>query len=428
MARVVTTGAEVDGVNNITPDRTGLYGSSGSLSRDTTTFRSGVASFKFDSLGTNGAIGVKPARWTTGASTDSLNPIASSTYYCRVYMCFGTTPGGTVRVIDCGSTATTNGVGVRITAAGKVQFFNNVAGTQIGSDSAATIAFDGATWYRFEIQITTNATPQITSCELRLDGTTVASTSGLTVAAGTVFAFGWIAAPGANQVCYADDVAVNDSTGANNNTWPGDGKVVLLKPISDSAVGSGWTDDAASGTNIWDAVANTPPQGIADTTGSTGLHQIRNASSNSASYDANLTSYTTAGVGASDTVNVVEPFVVVGSPVATGGKSGSFGIPSNPTIANRAFTGGTSTSTFFWNGSAAGTYLSGWRYEVGTITETPTVTLGTSPVARLTITGGTASRIAMSCFMGMYVDYTPAVVSTYQPRYGFVNAGATAVL
>jgi hypothetical protein len=44
------------------------------------------------------------------------------------------------------------------------------------------------------------------------------------------------------------------------------------------------------------------------------------------------------------------------------------------------------------------------------MTEAPTVTLGTAPVMR--ITNSTAStRIADVCFMGIYVDYTAAVVA-----------------
>jgi hypothetical protein len=41
------------------------------------------------------------------------------------------------------------------------------------------------------------------------------------------------------------------------------------------------------------------------------------------------------------------------------------------------------------------------------MTETPTVTLGTAPVMQITqVTAST--RVAIVCFVGMYVDYTPA--------------------
>ncbi len=100
----------------------------------------------------------------------------------------------------------------------------------------------------------------------------------------------------------------------------------------------------------------------------------------------------------------------------TGAKTGSIGVVSNPTVANIAFP----SSANFWSGVTAGTYLTGWKWEHGTSTDAPTVTLATQPVTRVTVTGGTASRIAMCCAMLIYVDYTPAVVAVSAP---IVNMG-----
>lgn len=402
MARLATTGFEIADPVDSSPEGVPV----GTVTRDTGTFRSGVASAKCDSGAGNAAAYVRP----TGASnfTDVVIS-ASTTYYSRCYLNFTALPGTTTRVAEIAAALGSNGLSARLTTGGKLQLFNNLSGLQVGSDSAATIAT--GTWYRIEISVTISAAPQLTAGELRLDGATVATVSGLTHTIPTQVVSGWTSAPGANKVCYVDDVALNDNSGANQNTWPGDGRIVLLKPISDSAVGASWTDDAAGTTNIWDAVTNTPPAGIADTTSGSGLHQIRNAGSNSSSYDANLTSYTTAGVGATDTVNVLVPLTATGAPVVTGAKTGSLGIASNPTIANIAFVHGGTAAANFWSGAAAGTYLTNWKWEVGTVTYAPSVTLGTSPVARVTITGGTAARIAMVCAMFMYVDYTPAVVA-----------------
>lgn len=124
----------------------------------------------------------------------------------------------------------------------------------------------------------------------------------------------------------------------------------------------------------------------------------------------NLATYASAGIAAGDTINVVLPVVNVGAPLVTGAKTGSFGVSSNPVITNRVFTGGTTAPANFWRGVAPATYATGWTlgWERGTVTYNPAVTLGSSPVARLTITGGTASRIAMCDAIGLYVDYTPA--------------------
>lgn len=338
---------------------------------------------------------------------------SSTTLYVRVYLCFANLPGSTIPVFATTTTAS-SALLVRVTSAGKVQLFDAVAGAQVGSDSAATISADGATWYRFELGIGLNASFQPTSVELRLDGVTVASGTPNLLAVVSTFVVGWFTAPGANNVLYADDFVANSSTGSAPTSWPGDGSVVLLVPVSLNANGGSWVDDKnqSTGAALTAAVDNTPPQGIADTTSNaTGGHQIRNGAANT-TIDFNLTDYTTAGV--TGTVNVLTPLVNVAAPVSTGGKSGSFGVLSNPTIAQRAFAGGSGTATFFWRGTAAGTYPSGWGWEVGTVTPAPSVTLGTSPVARLSITGGTTSRVAMSDFLGMYVDYTPAAGgSTY---------------
>lgn len=404
MARLYTAGAEIElGTGSPSVE----LGSGGSVAptRDTSVFRSGVASFKCS------ANSVTCFLITTLVQGSAVTPLcaASQTTLARAYMRFDTPPASAVRVF---SVATGGGasqaVSAKLTAAGKLQLWNLVANTQIGSDSAATIATDGSAWYRIEMSVTLDASNNVTASELRLDGVTVASNSGVSIAGGGVqFIAGWIDSPGASKVCYIDDVAVNDASGAAQNTWPGPGNVVLLKPTADSAVGTSWTDSAAATSGLFASVDNTPPLGIADTTASAG-HQIRNAGSNSASYDATMTTYAAAGISAADTVNAVVPLCNTAAPVVTGAKTGSVGVVSNPTIANIAFVNGATAAANFWAGGAAGTYPSNWKWEKGTITAAPTVTVGTAPVMRVTITGGTASRVAMVDAMFMYVDYTPA--------------------
>jgi hypothetical protein len=93
--------------------------------------------------------------------------------------------------------------------------------------------------------------------------------------------------------------------------------------------------------------------------------------------------------------------------VSTSAKVGQVGVVSNPAIAVINLT---ANSGQFWSGTAAGTYPTGWKWSHGTVTYAPSVTLGTAPVMRVTqVTSST--RIAMACFMGIYVDYTPAVSS-----------------
>ncbi len=348
------------------------------------------------------------------------NGVASTSFYFRAYFCFAQLPGTDVIVMILG-TAATNGVSLRVTTGGKVRVFNEATGLQVGSDSAATIVADSTTWYRFEVSTTNNGSNQQTNVEGQLDGVQIAASAVAAAANATLSPqLGWSAAPGATKTVYIDDVALNDSNGAAQNSFPGSGSVVLLVPTADSARGTGWVNDANGTTNFFDATDNKPPAGIADTTSSTGLHQIRNGTSNAnSSYDATMQSYTAGGVPTGATVNVVDPLVATGAPVTTSAKTGTVGVVSNPAIANIDLSdvGGTNV---FYSGANAATYPTGWKFSHGTATYAPSVTLGTAPVMRITqVTSST--RIAMVCFMGIYVDYTPAatgfVADPIEARY-----------
>jgi len=390
MARIVTSGAEITagGSDSTCPDGQSV----GTVTRDTGTFRSGLASFKC--AGVSGSSHYKAWNWTA--------PASGTTQYIRGYLNFSAFPTNTITVIQFFGL-----VAGKITSGGLLQLWN-LTGTpaQIGSSSSA---LSTGTWYRIELSCLI-AAGAADAVELRLDGATVASQSGFSLS-DTVpgeMELGVFQDPGSSLNVFVDDVALNDSTGGDQNTWPGAGNIVLLKPTADSAVAAGWTDDAGSGTNIFDAVANTPPQGIADTTSSTGLHQIRDATTGAnEAYDATMTDYTTAGVPSGATVNVVDPVISTAAPVSTSAKVGQVGVVSNPAIAVINLTG---NSGQFWSGTPAGTYETGWKWSHGTRTYAPTVTLGTAPVMRVTqVTSST--RIAMVCLMGIYVDYTPAVSS-----------------
>lgn len=404
MARLITIGYEVDqpralAVGPENPNGSNIFGT-GTVTRDASNQRTGSGCAKFDS--TAGNLTVVPLAQIS---------LVSKTMFWRVYMMFPALPGTTAQVMGVANNGGTLGISARLTTGGKLQLWNNTAGTQIGSDSAATIAT--GTYYRLEMKGITDGSNNLTDCELQLDGVSVASASGLTVlVSACVWSCGWISAPGASKICYADDAVLNDSTGSFNNTWPGSGKVVMLVPTSDSAVGTGWVlgNNTAEGGSGWDAINNRPPVGIADLGGvGADTGQIRNATAAAnANFDANLTTYTAAGIGASDTINAVIPWVATAAPVTTAAKLGTIGVASNPVITNVNL-GAAGTAAAFWQGNAGSTYPTGWKWSPGTITEAPTVTKGTAPVARITqVTSST--RIAMACFVGLYVDYTPAVV------------------
>jgi hypothetical protein len=400
MSRIAAYGAEGDFTGGIGIDvAAGCPAPTGTVTRDTAVFRTGIASFKCDSTGANAAAYL-PSSFSTA--------VVSATMYVRAYIRFTALPGSTVKVLAALGLASANAMSIKVTSAGVTQFFDDTAGTQVGSDGPTVTT---GTWYRFEISLTSNASSQWTSGEGRIDGVTIASGS---IATPPSAAFrhrvGWVDAPGASKVLNIDDIAVNDATGSVNNTWNGAGGSVLLLPISDAQDGS-WTGGAGgTGIDLSLAVKSLLPVGVASAS-ATNTSQIESADSSGNNttdeYRANLTTYTTAGVGASDTINSLIPIIVHGEDVTTNTKTGSFGLQANPAAAGG---GAETTFTYGADAGAVGTYPSFWTITRSTITEAPSVTLGSSPVLAVRKTDA-GTRVASVCFMGVYMDYTPAVAA-----------------
>jgi hypothetical protein len=359
-------------------------------------FRSGAASYKSDS-----GVGNNPTGYNLPSQAGYTLGVDGVTYSIRAYLLTSATPSSAARVFGFGTNAGNNPA-ARLRTDGALELV--VSGAAQGSPSA--VMNDG-TWHRVEIQAVATATSNWTSATLLLDGITVATWSG-SVARTSNIQWGWWEAPGASKTINIDDIALNDSTGTANTGWCGPGKVVLLVPTADSAVGTGWTRDNAGATGLFNAVDNAPPAGIADTTGGNGLHQIRNATSNAnVNYNATMTTYAAAGIAALDGIVALWEFVITGAPVTTSAKAGTFGIVSNPTVANVSLNA-TGTSGAFWSGFTAGTYGAGWKCSFGARQQFPSVVKGTAPVCRITqVTSST--RIAMCCAIGIYVDYAPGV-------------------
>lgn len=358
----------------------------------TTKARSGSRSFKCDSTAGN-----------TVATVEHATTLAA---YVRGYFLFDNLPGATVRIIRIiGETGASATVSARLTAAGKLQLWNDT-GTpaQIGSDSAATISADGTTWYRIELYFKEGGA-SLDEAELRLDGVTVSSTSAVEISGDTGFyaMLGWIDVPGASKICYVDDVALNGTAGADQNSWPGSGKIVNLIPISDNARAAKWTGGALGTTNLFDAVNNTPPIGTATETDLTQIEHSGGAAGTTDAYDANMTTYTTAGLVTGDTVKVIQLVAAHGEDIVTGAKLLAFSVVSNPAIASSGnVTAGDATP------DALGTYPTEWGIHRGTTTYNSTPTFGTSPVMR-SLRPETATRVASVCYMAMVVEYQPAV-------------------
>jgi hypothetical protein len=262
---------------------------------------------------------------------------------------------------------------------------------------------DGA-WHRVEVYEKCSATQANRAWELRLDGTTVSS--GTAQASGgvvpTPFTLGDSLGDTLSRIRF-DDLAVNDDQGSSQNTWPGAGYVICLKPTSDNSRGS-WTGGAGGTTSLFDALNNTPPLGAIAP--GTNLQQIRaNAVATTGVFDTE--SFLAAGATAGDTA--VLAFVVAchGEEVTTGTKSGS----ANSQTTNNVPSTTTGTFAYGLDVGAEDAWPLFWRWSKAPATAfsaQPTLSSG----ARLQIITTTTSRVASCCFLGLIVELAPPAAPT----------------
>jgi hypothetical protein len=179
----------------------------------------------------------------------------------------------------------------------------------------------------------------------------------------------------------------------------------MALPISDNT-NTACTNGAGTTTNLWDAVNNTPPTGVVSAS-ETATTNIKYPASATENYIANLETYSTLGIVSGDTVLAVQSVVQHGEDIVTGTKNlQNVGALTNPTVGGASVVAGA-------DAGAHGTSPSLWTTTRGTLTTSPSVTLGTSP----TIQASRISEARVACidFMGMVVAWTPGAVVANPP-------------
>lgn len=184
--------------------------------------------------------------WNSGSG-------AAGPYYPRAYLKIVTLPGGNCDFMCLNDG--TNFCGVRLTTTGSLRLQNG--STQIGSDSAT---LNVGQWYRIEMLYDKSGGAGASVLTAQIDGVPFATSSALTItpsvsrySIGANFGLTGGASSSSGQ-WYIDDVAINDSSGSFQNSYPGPGSIVHLRP---SAAGDNtqWT---STGTN-WTAVSEVTP-------------------------------------------------------------------------------------------------------------------------------------------------------------------------
>lgn len=217
-------------------------------------------------------------------------------FYFRFYFRVATLPSAENRIFAASSSTTTGtSVAVYMTVdnTGALRLYTTDG--QIGSASAA---LSTATWYRIEVLVDRTPASGSRICQARINGVQFAGASNLVIGNNFFHAyFGGNLNSEAQTTgdWFFDDIAINDTTGSFQNTWPGDGKIIHLNPnaAGDSngfTVQVGGTVGAA---NNYTRVNEIPPNDATSYNGSAVLSA------------EDLFNCTDSGIGATDTVNVV---------------------------------------------------------------------------------------------------------------------------
>mgnify|MGYP003552614666 CR=1 FL=1 len=269
MARLFSSGFELQSVVNGVEFDT----NTGPATISTSVVRSGAASMR---CGTSAL-----ARWVRHQfQTDTIN-----TTYHRFYMRIDSLPAAITDIWNYLDSGNTVGFTVRLNTSGQLVVRNDAAGaTVLYTSSALSLT----TWYRIEIKIVDHATTSA-ELELKLDGTVLTTLTGLTgLNGGGKFRLGSATATATDL--YFDDYAVNNTAGSAQTGYPGAGSIVHMHPN-----GAGDNNGASSGdyTSVEEVIPDN------ETT-------IAVLDANNDILDVACESSSAAGIGASDTISVIQ--------------------------------------------------------------------------------------------------------------------------
>jgi hypothetical protein len=321
--------------------------------------------------------------------------------YARFYFRFNAAPTETLQVWAWRLNATVVATLDLLTT--RAIRLNVPASGSAGSSSALSVD----TWYLIETSITIPASGN-GSVELRIDGVTAVGPSagnvGTTLTPST-HRIGHVTGTETATTLYYDDLAINDGTGANQNTWPGEGNISLLLPTADNAKGTGWEAPQTTGsdtTDLYQAVDNVPPVGVAhsDADANNGAY-IFNAANLGAASDYRATCQTpNAILPAGAPIMLSQAYMRASCNSTTGTNDMEL---QGITPSDSAVTCNVEQT------AVAGTEPTGWKSFRTAVTYRPSLALTDAPVVEATkiLTGST--RAHMVDQMGLLVEWRTPV-------------------
>ncbi|HSX06189.1 MAG TPA: hypothetical protein VLG92_00525 [Candidatus Saccharimonadia bacterium] len=222
MARLYQDGFEFNSLSN-----------SGNLNSWTTISATGLSVTAGSAR--SGSYGLRVSSMTSGTVACVLykysGSILNGPLYARGYLNLQTAPSANNTIMNFGGSSlvnTTVRCSIALTSSSTLVLLND-AGGQIGSASAVLSTNQ---WYRIELKTDTTAASGSRIIEAKLDGTVFATSSAQSQGGSFACTFGGNLAAEAQTAgeWWWDDIAINDATGSVQNTYPGSGKIIHLRP------------------------------------------------------------------------------------------------------------------------------------------------------------------------------------------------------
>lgn len=286
MARLYSSGFEL---NSITVGQE-IHQSNGVLVIGSGTVRSGTYALHTTAL-VNGT--------SQRASFRVVNAAVTGPLWSRVYINITTKPAANNTILRFSGGAASLIVKLTTTGALILTDQNGDIGTSAGT-------LNTGTWYRLEVKFDGSGGAGTHIATLRIDGVDVVTASNRTFTNATVqqFDIGGNMSGEAQTVgdWWFDDVAVNDNTGANQNSWPGEGHIVHGHPNANGDANVNVTRGGVDSGADWSQLSEITPNDATD--------YIEMGTVTSVVW-TNITDSTTLGIGGA----YVIPLIAVGGRV-----------------------------------------------------------------------------------------------------------------
>lgn len=199
---------------------------------------------------------VNPTATTANLRHQILSAAATSTtWYGRAYIYIATAPGATVPVFEF-TNGTTGVVQIRM---GSDRHLELWAGGVLAKQGNSSNTLQPNQWYCIELKAVCSAGSLATDGEARINGEVFATFTGQTGGSPQSIRIGMSSS--ATCDIYYDDVALNDSSGSFQTSYPGAGFVIHLKPNA-TGTSAQWHNATATGANNFNEVDETTPDDV----------------------------------------------------------------------------------------------------------------------------------------------------------------------